>query len=453
MCDICCESEMKKPIRCNLCNFSACYKCFSKFMLECTLNPKCMKCDKPWSRKHLVNSFGQYFVSHTYKKKREDVLFDVEKAMLPDTQPIAAQVLEIRKINQTVRQHEAEILKLRQYAFDLESGILDSEFEDYLSIRKNYNMQIHSFREDISACNLRKDRINSNMSRRNNKNVKRPPEFVVKCPGEECRGFAVPKSDSLVCELCKLSLCKECQEPSSSPSDEHECDPNTLETVRLLKKDSKNCPTCKSVIYKIDGCDQMFCTQCHTAFSWKTGEVSTGRIHNPHYYEYLRKSGNNARELGDIPCGGLPGVTRAILTHRKYSKIHQIASHFEFDEIFRLRAECTHFLGNQDLRISYLNNDMELVDFKREIYRREKSLEKKQEILGVLTTFVVVCSDIFRNILGDENIFKDETTTLKQFDSIRVFTNESLEDVSRVYKCVVPFIDYNWEYGRRNYYK
>jgi hypothetical protein len=132
MCDICCESEMKKPIRCNLCNFSACYKCFSKFMLECTLNPKCMKCDKPWSRKHLVNSFGQYFVSHTYKKKREDVLFDVEKAMLPDTQPIAAQVLEIRKINQTVRQHETEILKLRQYAFDLESGILDSEFEDYL---------------------------------------------------------------------------------------------------------------------------------------------------------------------------------------------------------------------------------------------------------------------------------------------------------------------------------
>ena len=73
--------------------------------------------------------------------------------------------------------------------------------------------------------------------------------------------------------------------------------------------------------------------------------------------------------------------------------------------------------------------------------------------MAVLTTFVVVCSDIFRNILGDEEAFKDEKTTLSQFENIRSFTNESLMDISRVYKCVVPFIDDGWEYSRRNYYK
>jgi len=459
MCDICC-GELKKPVTCNLCQFSACYKCFSKFMLECTLNPKCMKCDKPWSRKHLVSSFGQYYVSHTYKAKRENVLFDIEKAMLPDTQPIAAQVLEIKNLHRMVEDREAEILQLRQSLGRLDKGILDSEFEEYLGNRKNYHMQIHNLREDISILHLRKERVYTRMTHRNRGGAggsRRNTELVVKCPGKDCRGFAIGKTIGLECDLCKTVLCKDCHEPLDKSGDldskSHECDSNTLETVRLLNRDSKNCPTCKSMIFKIDGCDQMFCTQCHTAFSWRTGEVSTGRIHNPHYYEYLRQSGNEARELGDIPCGGLPRATREIVAHDKYSKIHRIASHFEFDEIFRLRTDCNRYEGNQDLRISYLNNEIDLTSFKKEIYRREKALEKKREILGVLTTFVVVCSDIFRNILGDRDAFRDEKSTIEQFDNIKNFTNESLMDVSHVYRCVVPVIDYNWEYGRRNYYR
>lgn len=43
-------------------------------------------------------------------------------------------------------------------------------------------------------------------------------------------------------------------------------------------------------------CDQMFCNLCQTAFSWKTGIIEVGRIHNPHYYEFLRKQNN-----GEIP--------------------------------------------------------------------------------------------------------------------------------------------------------
>lgn len=444
MCDICCSDDMKKPISCKLCNFSACYKCFSKFMLDCAMNPKCMKCNKPWSRKHLVNSFGQYFVTHSYKKKRENVLFDIEKAMLPDTQPIAAQILKIKGIQKQIETHEKTIRDLRGSISRLEVGILDSEFNEFLANRKNYRMQIHNLQEDVCILTAIKDRIYSRLYK--NKAVKKNTEFVVKCPGANCRGFAMGKTKGLECDLCNTVLCKDCHEPLLDV--EHECNPNTLETVRLLKKDSKNCPNCKSIIYKIDGCDQMFCTQCHTAFSWRTGEVNTGRIHNPHYYEYLRKNGNNARELGDIPCGGVPRATITLVSVPLYSKIHRIVSHIEFDEIFRLRQECNNYQGNQDLRISYLNNEIPLEIFKSEIYRREKALEKKREILGVLTTFVIVCSDIFRNILGDKQIFDDIESNLKQFENIKNFTNESLIDISRVYKCVVPFIDLHWEYSK-----
>lgn len=56
-------------------------------------------------------------------------------------------------------------------------------------------------------------------------------------------------------------------------------------------------------------CDQMYCTICHTAFSWRTGQIETGRVHNPHYYQHLRAmaaGGEIRREAGDeLPvCNG-----------------------------------------------------------------------------------------------------------------------------------------------------
>lgn len=457
MCDICC-GNLTKPIHCKLCDFVACYKCFSKFMLECTLTPKCMKCEKPWTRKHLVDSFGQYFVSSTYKKKRENVLFDIEKAMLPDTQEIAARVRKIHEIENVIRIHDNEILELKRSLSRLDPGILDSEFEEFLITRKNYRMQIHDLKEEIVNLYTRKDRL----MRRNFRSEKKAPSSFIKCPGEQCRGYV--SQSTMICDICETKLCKECHEAldKGTPLDKsadldkadaldggHTCNPDTVETVKLIAKDSRNCPSCKTLIHKIDGCDQMFCTQCQTAFSWKTGEVSTGRIHNPHYYEYLRQTGGIARELGDIPCGGLPPATREILGNRLYSVIHQRVSHIEFDEINRLRTDI-HRENNQDLRIQYLNNYIDLETFKREIYRREKKQEKQREILTILTTFVTVCSDIFRSsVINGADDAKGDAQV--QFETIRKFTNDTLIDVSRVYKCVVPFIDYEWGYTRMRY--
>ncbi len=427
-CVICCE-DIKKPITCKLCDFVACYKCFTKYMLEGTIQPKCMKCEKPWSRKNMVDSFGQYFVTHAYKKKRENVLFEIEKAMLPDTQPLAIRQRKIKEIFTHIAIHESNIQKLQRDLNELEYSFDDSQFDEYLVSRKDLRMQIHDQRESITNLGYMKNRL----SMLPQKNERHQNRIMFKCPKENCRGFVNTKN--MKCEICETTLCRDCHEVVTE--NEHECNEDTVKTVKLMMSDSKNCPSCKAIIFKIDGCDQMFCTQCHTAFSWRTGEISLGRIHNPHYYEYLRKNGGDNRELGDIPCGGIPRITRQILQNTFLSRVHQRSTHVELYEIPRLNDQVNNVNGNIDLRIRYLNNEITIVTFKEEIYKREKALQKKRELLTILNTFVVVCADIFRNLGNEEHRI--------EFENIRKFTNESMMDVSRVYKCVVPIIDDTWQ--------
>jgi hypothetical protein len=357
--------------------------------------------------------------------------------MLPDSQPMAIRERKITEFNKKVLFLENEKHIIDSVISRLDRGNLDSEFENFLEMRKKLRIQRHELSEEITNIHYRKNRL---VDRPMKHEKKAGVGLVIKCPGENCKGYT-----NGTCGLCKTQICKECHEVVSDNTNElvtHTCKQENIDTVKLLHRDSKNCPSCKTLIYKIDGCDQMFCTQCHTAFSWRTGEVCNGRIHNPHYYEYLRTRGTDVREMGDIPCGGLPYATQYIIGNYFLRHVHRVVSHMENYEIPRLNAEINNVNGNLDLRIAYLNERLHEIAFKQEIYRREKALEKKREILTILTTFVVVCSDIFRT-----HVIPNQKEHSIEFNNIRDFTNDSLGDVSRVYKCVVPIININWTIG------
>ena len=133
-------------------------------------------------------------------------------------------------------------------------------------------------------------------------------EFKRKCGVEGCRGFL---SSQWKCGLCATFTCPHCFDVLGKEKNcGHVCDPNNVESANMIKKETKNCPSCATPIFKIQGCDQMWCTQCHIAFSWRTGMRVNGVIHNPHFYQWQREGGGNApvQTPGAQVCGGLPGA-------------------------------------------------------------------------------------------------------------------------------------------------
>ena len=70
-----------------------------------------------------------------------------------------------------------------------------------------------------------------------------------------------------------------------------------------MKKDTKPCPKCGTGIFKIDGCDVMFCINCQTYFSWNTGKIHTRSLHNPEAVRWMREQGRAIpRAEGDDGC-------------------------------------------------------------------------------------------------------------------------------------------------------
>lgn len=271
--------------------------------------------------------------------------------------------------------------------------------------------------------------------------------FIRACPANECRGFL---STAWKCGLCNIFVCSKCHEIKGSKKDTpHECDPANIETARLLDKEAKPCPNCAALICKVKGCDQMWCTQCQTAFSWNTGKiVKDGPIHNPHYFEYMRNHGQQRREIDDIPCGGLPynreiqqSLTRFFEPSDETAQL--IQAYFRVTgEIMDLRRwyRDRHLEDNRNARVKYLVKDYDDKRLKQVLHTRAKAAEKVQNIDQILDMFVMVSSTIFQRFVVADKV-EDIVTIPDELRELRRYTNESMKKISEVYQCKTPSID------------
>jgi hypothetical protein len=369
-------------------------------------------CDREWTRQFIANSFTGTFINGKLKTHREQVLFDIERALLPATQPI-------------VERH---------------------------IVTENVTNQMRQIREQIYNLNREKHRLNAELYRVSNREapVERT-EFVKACPNTDCRGFL---SSQWKCGICQLWACPDCHEIKGDTRDAaHTCNPETVATVSLLANDTRPCPKCRTGIYRISGCDQMWCTQCHTAFNWRSGRIENN-VHNPHYFEWLRRNGNAVpRTPGDVPC------QQNELRHNTYMTIRDILRARHGTHPFA--KTCDDFLAkvirntlhvryavmgtyrvgdrairNESLRIQYMRNRITQDQFKTQLQRNEKKNAKYTEIHNALDILVNTMTDIifrFHHHVSScaENGF--EMAVLEEIDPIVDYVNECLRETSRTY--------------------
>ncbi len=204
----------------------------------------------------------------------------------------------------------------------------------------------------------------------------------------------------------------------------------------------------------VRNCDQMWCTDCHTAFSWTTGQLVQGVIHNPHYYEFLRKQGNGVapRNAGDVPCGGIPYYGHLSNAIRRLPReqcnlvmaIHRITSEISDERLGNYQG---HFNVNDngDLGVRYLMKDITKDQMKTELAKREHKRYKHLAIRAILEMFVTTSTMMLNNIVTNPPTTAETfQLVLTEYENLRVYVNESLMRVSRMKACSVPQISQKW---------
>lgn len=418
-CEICCNSRLSL-VKCPYCSYSACETCYQRVILSSITKPSCVSCKKQFNDDFFLSNFSDSFIKKKYKKHREEILFKMEEALLPETQPHVERIKRRDILKYELLDIDIQIRELKERQREIKEKISDT-----------YNEIDDDEKEKISV--------------------------VCPCPVNDCRGFLNSKYR---CGICGIKACGMCREIKKDK--EHICDPDTVQTVEELKKNCRNCPNCMIPIYKISGCDQMFCIKCKVAFDWKSGKVDTGLIHNPHYFEWMRENGGVPRNPHERECGGLPHIglfydykilnTIYIETIEDENLDSYSPNAFYyitdlFREVLHIQEVVLHQLPtimdnntNIDLRIEYLTKKIDKDTFMRKLISREKEKTKMIEYRQIVEMYYNIVKDLINKLTVDlDNDFEFEQYRdivykfVENEKNIKDYANQSIEKLKKKY--------------------
>jgi len=418
-CSICVEKYNKttrKKIICQSCDFSSCLTCFKRYLLDLQKYPCCMNCNTELNMDFIVDNTPISFSNGEYRLKRATDLLSQEKSLLPTTQHL-------------VEEKKENIRKQK----------LIDELKDEETYLRHRLREISILKNDIRY------------SRRHDTEKKEKKQFIMGCANGDCRGFL---STSWKCGICEEYICSKCHVVKNGRDDEeHVCNKDLVATADMLKKETKPCPKCRIPIFKVSGCDLMWCTLCHVTFSWNKNEiVSVKHNHNPHFYQFQRENndGQAPRVPGDNPCevmNRLPNFNSLLVKLRlEYSKeeilsireCHRSIWHIR-DYILPRYPNNIGIQDNSELRVKYLMKDINEIEWLKLLKVKQKRSEKSREINLILNMYVDSLSDILTIYLNDG------VPALKQIENLRKYVNTQFHEIGRVYKSKPIRINKKWE--------
>lgn len=675
-----------KPVVCQYCPAHACGGCQQRYLLQTYEDPHCMTCKRGWSPEFMAASFTATFRGTALRLHRRKVLFEREKAVLPALQIYVEYKRTMQRLDpelhaltkevgsewskepynadsiafrwrKTYDEHyrltrlivakraDIQVIKIKMEeeasmqggppALDRSADLRKGRYDmmEYKKQREETNRILQEIGPVYNEKKMRLTQIRNEYMitsaayhDRGGPAVRERKEFIMKCGGDECRGFL---STSYKCGTCEKWTCQHCLVVIGTDKEaEHTCNPDTVESAKTIKSETRPCPKCGTRIFKIDGCfaentpilmwngqtkfsqdivigdelvgddgqkrvvettcsgedemyevsqkrgmsytvnskhklalkdnamniveiivddymallaeeknnlygyrseeayfkrncdstpnkdwfkssievkpvgkgtyygwsisgnkrfvsedmtvlrncDQMWCVMdgCGTAFDWNSGHIVTGVVHNPHYYEWLRRNGGAAREVGDIPCGGMPTAIQIIRALNNIEIPNEMIT--TIMETFRNMQDLLHErlpgyparmpqLIHKEDDVAYLMNELTEAEWKRKLEITEARFNRKKEIGQILQTLITAGSDMMNRLYERIRSIDTETnpdgftgwlldTAFPELEQLRTFGNESLRTLARRDKMAVPQLEENWKWkGVRALYR
>lgn len=237
----------------------------------------------------------------------------------------------------------------------------------------------------------------------------------------------------------------------------------------------------------LKNCSQMWCISCKTPWDWNTGKIEHGgMIHNPHYYEWMRRNGNAdaIRNPADVPCGGypnalelrrIPRTVRSNLSNNFY-EFHRICQEIQdiSQRTYRSHIDNT---TTSTINVRFLLNDYDEEHWGQLLAKNERKRKRDREVQEIFGAFRMVAVELLNRIQNyvkpgvvvpgtqrpvtiAEMLPIESEPILEQFgievDGLLNMINDALKQVSIGYHYVVPNIIKNGVYYNlihKNFYE
>ena len=485
-CVVCRErftSILRKKALCKFCQASACSKCIEQYLLTRHEDAHCLHCRVNYTDATLFEICTKTYLQQTYFKHRQEVLINRHRAQLPLLQDAAMREKRDRERNvilgglqkdiNDLRAKRNEVLVMYNRAYVTYYGQNGVRTDEGMRLIEDLMAQAEDLREHMREKRTLMHQVRwpgrPHQEHQVEEKEEEKKKFIRRCTHDGCKGFL---STAWKCGICEWFSCSKCFVVKGKAHDaEHECKKEDIDTAELIKKDCKPCPKCGEFIEKSSGCDQMFCISCQTPFSWNTGKIVTsGPIHNPHYYEWLKRNGGNIqRNPADVPCGGFPGGWELVRFPRGINKdianmffeFHRICMELQDISTRNYRSHLDQDTMNQ-VNIKFLLDDIDEKKWGQLLATNEKKRKRDSEIQEVLGAFRMVAVELINRVqqftdgpivrFTDLPIPKAEAFILELNNEIQALVhmiNDALRGISISYSYSVPCISTTPDQGDR----
>ena len=358
-----------------------------------------MQCHQIMSQDWVYLHLEEEFRKKEYIPWRGKFLFHREQTFFPETMEDARLELERRNL-----QSECWALLRRKKSQLRRKKILDETLVARLETIRN---ELKKIRDQLNQ-NMGSSQSKNSTSGRRNRSA-----MIIPCPSfPKCKGFI--GADHFSCGLCEIKVCSDCLDPiSEKEKKKHVCWKEKKESARLILAETKACPKCAVRIYKVSGCDQMWCVRCHCTFSWETQKpILSGPVHNPHYYEWMADHAQHTHhqdfpaEFHDIMIAHFTQSTfRAETVQERVWRqdvFSLLQNYLHLQQVLLPRYYTDPLKTNKDLRLAYLINDKTQEDLERILYKRERMNLKKSKCYEVLQRFLEAIREICLEFVQSE---------------------------------------------------